>query len=235
MSFRSPSPPSQEWSDYLKDVQSMHCPYLAESRRQALLTFSVYTLECSGSPLQELSLGVALVHAEILRAARLEADDISFQRLICENLILRSTAASTHECLLQLHWTHWALKALYTEAGLAFGKFWPHEQSLSKSGAVIADPPETFLSIRPTIIKPDIRFFSRSKTLAKKHLESSASAAAVFKALGSRPLSELRSDLERDPLLAHSADFVTAMAKKLAEDCLLKRVLAVDGLASVLS
>ena len=213
----------------------MHCPYLTESRRRALSTFSVYTTKLSGSALQEVSFGVALVHAEILRASCLSAEDLSVQRLSCENVILRSAAVPPEEFLLQLHWTHWALKALYTEAGLAFGKFWPNEKSLSKSGSVIPDPPEAFISIRPTIVKPDTRFFTRSKTLAKKHLESSPDAAAVFVALGSHSMRALRLDLERDPRLAHSGNFATDMAGRLAGDGLLRRMLAVDGLASVLS
>jgi len=235
MSFRSHSAPSQEWSEYLHQVQSVHCPYLTESRRRELSSFSIYASDSDRNTLQDLNLGIAIVHAEIVRAFYLHAEEPAVQRLCCENILLRFTAIPSEHLLVIIHWTHWALKALYTEAGLAFGKFWPNEQSLTATGVLIPDPPDAFISIRPTIIKPDSRFFSRSKTLAKKHRESSKVAVTTFEALDSRALRDLRRDLEETPRLAHSLDFVIEMANKLAYENLLKRMLAVDGLASVLS
>jgi len=234
MAFRSSPAPSQEWAEYLHQIQSMHCPFLKESRREAISTHSVYTTERDGADLQGLSLGVAVVHAEILRAACLMSENSAVRHLRCENVILRSTSSSLHDFLLQIHWTHWALKSLYTEAGLAFGKFWPNERSRARTGELIPDPPEPFLSIRPTIVKPDVRFFSRSSYLAKKHSESSIGSAAMFEALDCQSLRSLRFELIDSPDLANSSDFAIEMASRLSSDNLLKRILAVDGLASIL-
>lgn len=228
--FRSATAPAPSWAAYLGEIAKAHCPYLAESIQQGLLRFSCY--EADSTNLQELYLAAGIAHTEILRATVLRGK--SSHLLYCENLFCNRSSNRWHEDLNSLQWAHWALKALYTESGFAFGKFWPNEGIANKLGVVIPDPPAAFISIRFTIKKPDQRFFRKSRLLADKHRRSSPEIADTFEQLQSAALNRLRAALRRKPELAESPQFALDSIDAMAASGLLSKLLAVDAFSSIL-
>jgi hypothetical protein len=105
------------------------------------------------------------LHTELLRVRRAEATSAAEKMLLCENLFFRFNDEDVVDGKTMLDWPHWALKLLYTKAGVLFGKFWKGEREFSRSGAPIPPPPYHLLSIRSGIKERDAAFFKKAQFL----------------------------------------------------------------------
>jgi serine/threonine protein kinase len=149
-------------ADYLTSLEEGFCPYLQSSRENETLFFSEYVIrEANIEGTQARLFLLGLVHTEWLRYKRKAAKSPD-ALLICENLILDVPRSIVGPAL--FGWPHFILKALYTECGLLFGKFWVGEIAETDDGRHVPIPPLHIFSIRSAVKKRDHRFFERVMT-----------------------------------------------------------------------
>lgn len=158
--YRISSNYSKELEQYLENISQNHCPYISKSRRNNSLYFSLFNFE-NEKLNEELFFYIAILFVEGFRLERGRNNDLFY----CENIIIKCNNLNIIEQELIFLWVHSNLKALYTEKGILFGKFWPNEISIDKNGKEIQPPPYLLLSIRSKISNIDQRFFEKSKPL----------------------------------------------------------------------
>lgn len=177
--YRESELEDKEWKSYLNSIKSSFCPYLRKSSQLGLTKYTEYDLIGLGD-WEELSFSYALIHSEILRRNR-QKESGTKKILMCENLLFKVGEKDIVQREMFFQWTHWALKTLYTEKGLLFGKFWPEEQIHSIGGDLIPDPPLIFLSIRSTVGDADAKFFDIAPKLMDSHKSATDDNESVFK------------------------------------------------------
>lgn len=214
----------KDWNDYLWSIKSSFCPYLKKSTQLGLTKFSKHDLR-GGKNWEEISFSYALIHSELLRKERLN-ESRAKKILLCENLLFETDQTDIVQREMFFQWTHWALKTLYTEKGLLFGKFWPEEKILSAEGELIPDPPLIFLSIRSTVGDADAKFFDVAPKLVDSHKSAGDDNESVFK---NDALSEVEALLKEFLPQIKGSSEVDSLANKIALRKPLKTVIHEHG------
>ncbi|MGH8887302.1 MAG: hypothetical protein ACRDYX_19480 [Egibacteraceae bacterium] len=159
---------------YSSAVAVKFCPYLAAAEQGGLLYGHEHVLpDMDQTWLEAEIFSLGVIHTEAFRRARhrLGARE---RVLLCDNLVFVPAAGSASwDGRRLLAWPHWALKFLYTGAGVMFGKFWAGEASEARSGLPIPPPPCNFLSIRSAVKAKDPRFFTKAASLESELLAAS--------------------------------------------------------------
>lgn len=159
---------------YSSAVAVKFCPYLAAAEHSGLLYGHEYVLpDIDRAWLEAEIFYLGVVHTEAFRRARhcLGARE---RVLLCDNLVFVPAAdCAPWDGRRLLSWPHWALKCLYTGAGVMFGKFWASEASEARSGLPVPPPPCDFLSIRSAVKMRDPRFFTKAASLERELLAAS--------------------------------------------------------------
>ncbi|WP_030060221.1 MULTISPECIES: hypothetical protein [Streptomyces] len=159
---RTADPASVDVSGYLAAMQQ-HCPFLQPSTAHGMTGWTVY----------EIAPGAHryAVEAELFYAGMQAAEWIRplmtrpYGTLACENVVvLGQCADADHRGLLT--WPHWALKNLYSQVGVMFGKFVTGAAESSRAGRSIPSAPFSFLPVRAAVRPLDPRFLTSTPDLA---------------------------------------------------------------------
>ncbi|MFF2352339.1 hypothetical protein ACFVVL_21455 [Kitasatospora sp. NPDC058115] len=99
--------------------------------------------------------------------------------LACENVVMlgQCTDADHHELLA---WPHWALKNLYSQTGIMFGKFVQGVVETGRDGRSIPPAPFSFLPVRVAIRPLDPNFLTNTPDLAATVAEAVDDGRDVF-------------------------------------------------------
>ncbi|MCX2185553.1 hypothetical protein KV205_34345 [Streptomyces sp. SKN60] len=159
---RTARPRSVDIAGYVERMTA-HCPYLRPSVERGLTTWTVYR---PVGGVDALAVEAELFHAGA-RAAEwlrpLVRRPHGFLR--CENVVvLGEVPGVRHRDLLA--WPHWALKNLYAQVGIMFGKFYAGERETTQAGGRTPAAPVSFLPVRAAIRRRDPRFLHATPGLA---------------------------------------------------------------------
>lgn len=172
--FRRNEPGDAALDAYCKEIGEEFCPYLLPALKRDCVLFSLYQLEEGDEEkLSETVFYLALIHTELLRAARRAISDLSARELLCENVLVTAQAARKADILA---WPHWLLKLLYTKSKLMFGKFRPGAAEPARSGVSLPLPPYFLLSVRSAIPDRDKTFFTKAPQLSPVLLSAADSS-----------------------------------------------------------
>ena len=163
---------------YFHEIAKKFCPFMEPSSKKELLHFSHYVIEPRIMS-QEYVFYISLVHTELLRKQRRETGT-GVVSLSCDNVIFSAQDGFIDGCSL-VEWPHWILKLMYTDCGLAIGKFWEGQSQVSRFGEVIPQPPCNFLSLRCKMQNLDRRFFeTKANFLLPAHDDASDTGQSVL-------------------------------------------------------
>lgn len=230
--FRQTHSHPEHWRSYLSSIQRDHCPYVAKSLRNEVLTISEYSLADVKNP-EEYAFALGVVHAEILLAVRSRAFTEEIGKLTCENI---SFADINLEPVQQEHffqWMHWGLKLRYTDFGIVFGKFWPAERFIGHRGKPVPSPPQMLLSVRSTIGERDAKFFNISPTLADRHKKALTANPILPVQSESRAIDRLRTVIFRGGTESLQREQVTDLAFEIAQEAHLAATISKDAFLSM--
>lgn len=159
---RTSHPTSVDVAGYLLAMQQ-HCPFLQPSTARGMTEWTVYEI-APGT--HRYAVEAELFHAGV-RAAEWVRSLMARPHgmLACENVVLLGQCADAdhHELLA---WPHWALKNLYSQVGVMFGKFAKAANETSRAGHDIPPAPFSFLPVRAAVRPLDPRFLASTPALA---------------------------------------------------------------------
>jgi hypothetical protein len=230
--FRVTENISGELKDYITTISRDYCPYLKKSMGNNYVSFTDYDLTTYPN-FEEIAFSLALIHAEGLRKfksnTQLKAENI----LLCENLVFYTSSNSIIDDTMFFQWLHWALKSIYTNKGLLFGKFWPHEVSKAKSGAFIPFPPDKILSIRSTVGKQDAHFFDITPQLIDQHSSCKDIGDSISKDFSEEISSKLHSLLKKTDIEVNDKEAIFNVSVQMAELYPLRNILTYKAIVEL--
>ncbi|MEF8727521.1 MAG: hypothetical protein V5B34_04840 [Accumulibacter sp.] len=229
--FRESDPKDLRWKSYIELIRRNHCPFLNRAADEGLVKFSEYRIDGEVDK-DEYAFSLALIHTEILRAERSGLSG-SNSRLICENIIFTPGFSEPAEREIFFQWIHWALKLLYTDSGVVFGKFWPDEIFYDDLGKRVPNPPEMLLSIRSTVGEKDAKFFKISPLLSDKHKNHNKSSVLSAGRVFGKKMMDVQEHLSSSKCELFHKECVESFASSISKQKLLRMVISEDAFGSL--
>ncbi|MFJ6771593.1 hypothetical protein ACIQOV_11605 [Kitasatospora sp. NPDC091257] len=159
---RTENPVSVDVDGYLAGLYE-HCPFLGPSIRRGMTGWTVHEI-APGSHRYA-------VEAELFYAGVQAAEWVRplmprpYGVLTCENVVLVGHCEGAEHREL-MAWPHWALKHLYAQVGVMFGKFPQGTVERGRCGQGIPPPPFSFLPVRAGVRPLDPKFLMETPDLA---------------------------------------------------------------------
>lgn len=182
MVFRAEVVPGLSGYDaYISEISLGFCPFIIPSTNAGAMFTSVYSISEDCDQVEAAIFYLGLIHTEILRKRRFEADKPKMAALACENLVFRFESEDEVDGRQLFMMPHWLLKKTYTSVGVMFGKFWKYEEDVTREGArPIPKPPYHLLSVRNSILSKDPGFFQKVPELSGELLNSHDHGLSVW-------------------------------------------------------
>lgn len=149
---------------------SSFCPFIVPSANQRLLLARTLNIPSCVLDAERILFGELVVETESFRRhrARLSA---TARHLLCYNLVVNWTDKSAPAMHELLAWPTYVAKLLYTSKAIMFGSFPERERTKTRNGALIPEPPVSFISIRSKVAGLDVRFFDKNPNLLAPHVD----------------------------------------------------------------